>query len=105
MRTVKFFDAETRQQRQAWQLSVEPITASHRAAPALPSGHPEGYIEAFAAHYTEVALAIKDEMDNTPIPSDVNFPTITDGVKGLAYIEAAVRSSQANARCESRSRS
>jgi hypothetical protein len=31
-------------------------------------------------------------------PKGVHFPTIDDGVKGLAFIEAAVKSSKANGR-------
>lgn len=63
----------------------------------LPSGHPEGYLEGFATVYTEIAQAIHAARDGRPVPADVAFPTIEDGVHGVAFIEAAVRSSAAGA--------
>jgi predicted dehydrogenase len=63
----------------------------------VPAGHPEGYLEGFANLYFEVALAIKAARAGAPAPADCLFPTIEDGVKGLVFVEAAVRSSRANA--------
>jgi predicted dehydrogenase len=62
----------------------------------IPPGHPEGYLEGFANIYGEVALAIKAARSGEPAPEGVEFPTIADGVKGLAFVEAAVASSKAN---------
>jgi predicted dehydrogenase len=62
----------------------------------VPPGHPEGYIEGFANIYGEVALAIKAARSGKKPAKGVHFPTIDDGVKGLAFIEAAVKSSRAN---------
>lgn len=59
----------------------------------IPSGHPEGYLEAFATIYTEAAAAIRAARDGTTRDPAVMFPTIADGVKGVAFIEAAVKSS------------
>jgi predicted dehydrogenase len=64
----------------------------------LPSGHPEGYLEGFATVYSEIAHAIRSARDGTPLPSDVVFPTIDDGVHGMAFIETAIRSSTAGGR-------
>ena len=62
----------------------------------IPPGHPEGYLEGFASIYSEVALAIKAaRVGKKPLKS-AHFPTIDDGVKGLAFVEAAVKSSKAN---------
>ncbi len=61
----------------------------------VPPGHPEGYVEAFATIYTEIAKAIRAARDGGKPPEDVTFPTVEDGVKGLAFIEAAVKSSKA----------
>jgi predicted dehydrogenase len=63
----------------------------------VPPGHPEGYLEGFANIYSEVALTIKAARVGAKPPADCIFPTIVDGVKGLAFIEAAVASSQARA--------
>ena len=64
----------------------------------IPGGHPEGYLEAFATIYSEAAAAIRAHRTGQPLPAGVEFPTIDDGVRGLAFIEAAVRSSKAGAR-------
>jgi predicted dehydrogenase len=62
----------------------------------VPPGHPEGYLEGFANIYSEVALGIKAaRVDKKPLKS-AHFPTIDDGVKGLEFVEAAVKSSKAN---------
>jgi len=55
----------------------------------IPAGHPEGYLEAFATLYSEVASAIRGEAD-----AAILFPGIEDGVAGVAFIEAAKRSSE-----------
>jgi predicted dehydrogenase len=62
----------------------------------VPPGHPEGYLEGFACIYSEVALVIKAARSGRKPPNGAHFPTIEDGVKGLAFVEAAVRSSKAN---------
>jgi predicted dehydrogenase len=62
----------------------------------VPPGHPEGYLEGFANIYTEAARAILARRDALPVPQDVLFPTIDDGVAGVAFVEACVRSSARN---------
>jgi predicted dehydrogenase len=62
----------------------------------VPPGHPEGYLEGFANIYYDIALAIKAARTGEKPPAESHFPGIDDGVKGLAFIEAAVKSSQAN---------
>jgi predicted dehydrogenase len=53
----------------------------------LPPGHPEGIFDSMANIYLGVATAIRaNEYD------DGEFPTITDGVRGLNFIEATVAS-------------
>jgi predicted dehydrogenase len=63
----------------------------------IPSGHPEGYLEGFANIYTDVATAIRAVDAGQPIPGQVDFPGIADGIVGMAFIEAAVKSSAAGA--------
>jgi predicted dehydrogenase len=62
----------------------------------IPPGHPEGYLEGFANIYSEIALTIRAAQSGKKPDKAVHFPTIEDGVKGLAFIEAAVKSSKAN---------
>ncbi len=67
-------------------------------AQRLPFGHPEGFIEAFANVYLSAIEAIVDEIEGTfPRAAGYDFPNIDDGVEGMAFIEAAVKSSQNNA--------
>ncbi|MEM6464367.1 MAG: Gfo/Idh/MocA family oxidoreductase [Pseudomonadota bacterium] len=61
----------------------------------MPPRHPEGYIEGFANVYTDAAELIwakKDGRDPDPQATDV--PTVEDGARGLAFIEACVKSSK-----------
>lgn len=53
----------------------------------LPAGHPEGIFDSMANIYLGVARAIRGEKYNNG-----EFPTITDGVRGLNFIEATVAS-------------
>ncbi len=69
--------------------------AANRRMSRIPGGHPEGYLEAFANLYTEIADAIVAARDGGQPSPDVLYPTIDDGVRGLAFIEAAIRSSGA----------
>ncbi|GEO85442.1 MULTISPECIES: Gfo/Idh/MocA family protein [Alphaproteobacteria] len=62
----------------------------------IPSGHPEGYLEAFATIYVEAAAAINAVKSGQPVDPAVTYPTIDDGVKGVAFVEACVTSSKKN---------
>ena len=60
----------------------------------IPSGHPEGYLEAFATLYREIGQAIRSRRRKGPnLDKAVQFPTVVDGVKGVAFVEAVVLSS------------
>jgi predicted dehydrogenase len=63
----------------------------------VPAGHPEGYLEGFANIYTEAARAILAARDGSQPDPAVTFPTVEDGVKGMAFIEACLKSSSRNA--------
>ncbi|MBB5702822.1 putative dehydrogenase [Ochrobactrum daejeonense] len=62
----------------------------------IPAGHPEGYLEAFATIYSEAANAIAAHRDGRERDRAVIYPTVDDGVKGVAFIDACVRSSKRN---------
>ena len=63
----------------------------------VPSGHPEGYLEGFANIYAEAARAIRGARSGATPDKDVLYPTVQDGVEGVAFVEACVRSSRDNA--------
>jgi predicted dehydrogenase len=59
----------------------------------VPPGHPEGYLEGFANIYAEAAAAIRAARNRKKPDKAVVFPTVADGVKGVAFIEAVLKSS------------
>jgi predicted dehydrogenase len=61
----------------------------------VPSGHPEGYLEGFATIYREAAEAILARREGRPVPAEVLYPGIEDGMDGMAFVDACVRSSRA----------
>jgi predicted dehydrogenase len=69
-----------------------------QAASRIPGGHPEGYLEGFAQLYTDVAEQIAARIEERePHPFSLQVPTVEHGVRGVRFIEAAVRSSQGKA--------
>jgi predicted dehydrogenase len=68
------------------------------AAGRTPPAHPEGYLEAFANIYKNFAQHLRCLITNTtPDALCQDYPKIEDGVRGMAFIEAVVASSKANA--------
>ncbi len=63
----------------------------------IPPGHPEGYLEGFANIYTEAAAAIRAKQQGVTADSEIIYPSIDDGVLGVAFVDACVRSSKRNA--------
>jgi predicted dehydrogenase len=89
------------------------LGAAAQANSRLPSGHPEAFIEAFANVYTNVAAAIAARQGGASGTSASggpgvgasaadgaapDFPTVLDGARGVAFIEAAVASSASDAK-------
>lgn len=68
--------------------------ASAARVSRIPGGHPEGYLEAFATIYTEAAAAINAAKGGTAVDPAVTYPTIDDGLRGVAFVEACVASSR-----------
>ena len=60
--------------------------AASRGLTRVPAGHPEGYLEAFANIYRAFARAIRGE------PIDAPFPTVQDGLRGMRFLDACLRS-------------
>ncbi|MBD0332564.1 MAG: Gfo/Idh/MocA family oxidoreductase [Chitinophagaceae bacterium] len=60
-----------------------------------PSGHPEGFIEAFANHYRNFALCVKAQMNGEqPKEEWLDFPSVDEGVRGMAFIDNVIASGQ-----------
>ncbi|HVL73666.1 MAG TPA: Gfo/Idh/MocA family oxidoreductase [Beijerinckiaceae bacterium] len=68
------------------------------AATRIPSGHPEGYLEGFAQLYSDIAEQIAARLEGRePAPLSLQVPGVDDGVRGVRFIEAAVRSAKRGA--------
>lgn len=60
-----------------------------------PGGHPEGYLEAFGNIYRNFALSLSARIDGTtPSPEMLDFPKVDEGIRGMAFIDNVVASSQ-----------
>ena len=91
---VKFANAP----RKTYRRGNDYLGAAAQNNSRTPFAHPEGFIEAFANVYLAAAKAISDQIDGTPPPGEgYDFPTVDDGVAGVAFIAACVESSQKNA--------
>lgn len=65
----------------------------------IPTGHPEGYLEAFATIYCDVVRAIRRFLDGQPVPvREYAFPNVYDGLRGMQFITSAVESCKQNSR-------
>ncbi len=63
-------------------------------ASRIVAGHPEGFHEGFANIYSDAAEAIAARRSGVPVdPLADQFPKAADGVLGVAFVEAAVASS------------
>ena len=62
-----------------------------------PGGHPEGYLEAFANIYKNFATTLMAKMDGTtPSKESLDFPSVDEGVRGMAFIDNVVASAQSD---------
>ena len=87
---VKYQDAP----RRTFRRGNEYLSDVAKRFTRVPAGHPEAFLEAFANIYREGARAIECEVNGKPLPEDLDFPNVNDGVEGMAFIETAVLSSK-----------
>jgi predicted dehydrogenase len=74
---------------------AEYLAPQAMAVTRTPWGHPEGYLEAFANIYGGAIDAIRRHVDGKPMPpSDYDFATVHDGVRGMKVIYTAVESAR-----------
>jgi predicted dehydrogenase len=65
-------------------------------ATRIPAGHPEGYLEAFAQLYRDVAEQIAARIEGrAPDPAALLVPGVADGLRGVAFLAAAIASNAA----------
>lgn len=70
---------------------LDPLTAAQLRTP---SGHPEGYVEAFANLYRSFGRAVRGGGTAPPPPGAAGcFPGVTDGLRTMAFVEAMIENS------------
>jgi predicted dehydrogenase len=89
---VKWLDQPT----QIYRTNVgykEPLSSFATHNSRTPGGHPEGYLEAFANIYRNFALTLSSKLEGKkPTPEMLDFPTVAEGVRGMAFIDNVVKS-------------
>lgn len=62
-----------------------------------PAGHPEGYLEAFGNLYRNFALCLSARIEGTTPPAEaLDYPSVDEGIRGMAFIDNVVKSSSSN---------
>lgn len=82
--TVNWLDQPT----QVLHAAAGYLSAPARAASRIPTGHPEGFIEAFANLYRDMADAILNGAAGS-------VPSIDEGVRGMTFVTRAVEAAGA----------
>jgi predicted dehydrogenase len=78
---------------QVYRTGVGTLYPETQAHTRIPAGHPEGYLEAFANIYRNVAYSIQARLSHEAVNSVYqDFPTVEDGVRGMQFIDAVVKS-------------
>ena len=91
---VKWMDKPT----QVYRTGVGTLSPEANAHARIPAGHPEGYLEAFANIYRNVAYCIQARLKGEEVEAIYSdFPTVSDGARGMEFIEKLVESSQKGA--------
>lgn len=86
---VKWLDRPT----EIWRTGGPSVGSYARHNTRTPAGHPEGYLEAFANLYRNFALTLQAELaGQTAPPEALDYPSIEDGVRGMAFIENVIAS-------------
>ncbi|HRG81521.1 MAG TPA: Gfo/Idh/MocA family oxidoreductase [Chitinophagaceae bacterium] len=76
-----------------WRAGTGYLSSFAQHNSRTPAGHPEGYLEAFANHYRNFALAVMAGMKKEePKAEWLDFPGIRDGVRGMLFIEKVIES-------------
>jgi len=88
---VRWLDQPTQILRAGTNGFISPVAAFNARTPA---GHPEGYLEAFANLYRNFALALSARIDGTKPSELIDFPSVDDGIRGMAFIDNVVKSGQ-----------
>ncbi len=86
------------QPRQVMTRGQQYLAKSAKDCTRIPTGHPEGYLEAFATIYCGLVRAIRSHIEGAPLRrQEYEFPSVHDGLRGMQFIRQAVDSSDRGA--------
>ncbi|NIG52950.1 Gfo/Idh/MocA family protein [Chitinophaga sp. Cy-1792] len=90
---VKWLDKPTEIYRAGNGYSFQSSYMTHNTR--TPGGHPEGYLEAFGNLYRNFAQTLSAKIDGVqPSAESLDFPGVEEGIRGMAFIDNVVKSSQ-----------
>lgn len=90
---VKWPDQPT----QIYRTGNDYLCAAAKFNTRTPSGHPEGYIEAFANIYKRFALTLMAKQNGEKVSAEMlDFPDVNDGIRGMAFIESVIAANQSD---------
>ena len=88
---VKWLDKPREIYRAGWGYLSDTAKKNFRT----PSGHPEGYLEAFANIYMNFAKAVRDYKPGRKTDTvKYDFPDVEDGVRGIAFVDTVIKSAK-----------
>jgi len=88
---VRWLDKPT----QIYRANGAGLSAEAASLCRTPAGHPEGYLEAFANLYKLFANALRAKLSGEE-DTGYDFPSVDDGVRGMAFLDNVVNSSESN---------
>ncbi|MEE1884865.1 Gfo/Idh/MocA family protein [Pedobacter flavus] len=89
---LKWSDAPSQVYRTGMPYNCEKSKLNSRT----PAGHPEGYIEAFANIYRNFSVSLNNYLDYPNNERVNNFPSIEEGLRGMAFIENVIASGKSS---------
>ena len=76
-----------------WRAGTGYVSSFAQHNSRTPAGHPEGYLEAFANLYRNFGLCVQaQEAGTLPPPEALDYPSVAEGVRGMAFIENVIAS-------------
>lgn len=92
---VKWLDKPT----EIWRTGTGYLSSFAQHNSRTPSGHPEGYLEAFANLYRNFALCVQaQKLGEQPKAEWLDFPGIEEGVRGMLFIEKVIESGKSESK-------
>ena len=77
--------------------NISYLTQAALSHSRIPSGHPEGYFEAFANLYRNFAYSVLERVEGRKVDKEIyDFPGIEDGIRGMLFVEKVLESGKSD---------